>query len=86
MKDLNISDLIQIFKEDLPLKIRRVHEPFVSGDLENTRRLAHQLRGAAGVYGFKDVVKLCVKIEESSTEDEIGAAFKELFETYPPTA
>lgn len=51
--DPDMVELIDLFVAELPERVRLLNELTAKGDSEGLRRLAHQLRGASGGYGFE---------------------------------
>ncbi|MDN3522598.1 ATP-binding protein [Halomonas ramblicola] len=53
--DPDMEELVVGFVERLPLQVHDIRSAVDAGDLGLVRRLAHQLKGAAGGYGFMPV-------------------------------
>lgn len=53
--DPEMAELIELFVSELPERVRNLQECFASGDSTGLQRIAHQLRGASGGYGFDPV-------------------------------
>ncbi len=53
--DPEMAELIELFVSELPDRVRNLQQCFASGDAEGLKRIAHQLRGASGGYGFDPV-------------------------------
>jgi HPt (histidine-containing phosphotransfer) domain-containing protein len=53
--DPEMVELIELFVAELPERVRSLQEMFATGDLAGVRRLAHQLKGASGGYGFNSI-------------------------------
>lgn len=54
-EDADMRELVAMFIEELPDKVRAIERLSESRDLDLLRRLAHQLKGASGGYGFPTV-------------------------------
>jgi HPt (histidine-containing phosphotransfer) domain-containing protein len=52
--DPDMAELVDMFLEELPQRLTVLTTAVDAGDIETLRRLAHQLKGAAGGYGFGD--------------------------------
>ena len=80
--DPELGDLVELFVAEMPDRIRRVLSHVATGDWENLVRSAHQLKGAAGSYGFHQLTRPARRLEESATkrepEQQIQAAVDEL--------
>jgi HPt (histidine-containing phosphotransfer) domain-containing protein len=50
--DPDMADIVALFVSELPKRIASMQEALCSGDIPQLRILAHQLKGAAGGYGF----------------------------------
>ena len=53
--DPDMADLIQLFVEEIPDRVRSLQQFLEGGQLDELRRIAHQLKGASGGYGFATV-------------------------------
>lgn len=69
-QDEDMRDLVAMFVEELPEKIRALEKLSESRELDSLRRLAHQLRGACGGYGFPTVGAAAGKLEQSLVETQ----------------
>ena len=80
--DPDLGGIVDLFVEEMPGRAAALLAHLNSGDWEGVRRTAHQLKGAAGSYGF-DPISPCAGQVESSIrdgrpEDEIRALVDEL--------
>lgn len=50
--DPDMADIVALFVSELPKRVATMQEALSSGDIAQLRVLAHQLKGAAGGYGF----------------------------------
>ncbi len=79
--DPDMDELVAGFVERLPLQIHDIETAADDGDLDLLRRLAHQLKGAAGGYGFMPISRAAEALEAAAREaDEVGNAADELGE------
>lgn len=62
-----------MFVDEIPDKSRRLQSAYEQGDWERLRRLAHQLKGALGSYGF-DVLTPDAAALELAVERGLGAS------------
>lgn len=73
--DPDLADLIPGFLEDLRDITARMSQLADSGDLEGVRKLAHQVKGSCGGYGFHTVTAMGRAIETSAVAgDGAGAS------------
>lgn len=50
--DPDMAGIVRLFVAELPQRIAAMESAFASGQLEQLRMFAHQMKGAAGGYGF----------------------------------
>lgn len=62
--------LVGEFLNDLPARIADLEERLTAGDLAAVAASAHQLRGAAGGYGFPAMTELAGQLEEAARRGE----------------
>ena len=53
--DPDMAELIQLFVDELPERVRTLQDYWSRGELSELKRVAHQLKGASGGYGFAPV-------------------------------
>ena len=63
--DPDLAELVEIFVESLPQRIQTLQQAFDQGDWETLRRTAHQLKGAAGSYGFDPLSPAAARLEQA---------------------
>ncbi len=68
--DPDMEELIAGFVERLPFHIQDIRAAMEAADLESVRRLAHQLKGAAGGYGFSPVSEAAETLEKAARDAE----------------
>ena len=66
--DLDLGELVEMFVEEIPNRAQALGEAVERRDWLETRRLAHQLKGAAGSYGFEAVTPLAARLELSASQ------------------
>lgn len=62
--DPDMCELVELFANEMPEKINRFEAAIAGEKLEELRRLAHQLKGSAGGYGFGIVGEAAGRLEE----------------------
>lgn len=76
--DPEMTELVAAFVERLPDQVHALRAAAETGDLERVQRLAHQLKGAAGGYGFlpvsEEAAALEVAAREASSRTELEVA------------
>ncbi|HVT88855.1 MAG TPA: response regulator [Tepidisphaeraceae bacterium] len=93
--DPDMKELIDEYVNRLPGEVAKLHAFIRNGDLESLRQTVHQLKGAGGGYGFKQLTSLAALADESlrhgsdletirSQVDQISAYIREI-EGYQPS-
>ncbi len=62
--DPEMVELVQEFVAELPKRLEAIQRAYESGSANELKRLAHQLRGSAGGYGFPGVSDAAGTIED----------------------
>ena len=82
--DPDLAEIVELFVQEMPQRSAKLAERLGASDWEGLRRLAHQLKGAAGSYGFAPISPLAARVEDnilqSRPEDEIRRAVEALVE------
>lgn len=63
LKKSELSDLIELFLSELPLRLSVIEQLAGAGDREGLMRSAHQLKSAAGSYGYGDLSLYAGRLE-----------------------
>lgn len=61
--DPEMVELVEAFLAELPQRVASVERAFRAGQADELKRLSHQLRGAAGGYGFPTVGDAAAVVE-----------------------
>ncbi|MCC6426310.1 MAG: Hpt domain-containing protein [Phycisphaerales bacterium] len=72
--DPDMQELVQIFASEMPGKIAGFEQALAGQRLDELRRLAHQLKGAAGGYGFGVVGDAAGRLESRLQSAADGSA------------
>jgi HPt (histidine-containing phosphotransfer) domain-containing protein len=62
--DPDMLELVQEFASEMPDRARALEQCLVDAELEELQRLAHQLKGAGGGYGFTQITEAAASLEE----------------------
>lgn len=63
--DPEMAELVEMFVDEVPEKLERLETLLSAEDWDELKRLAHQLKGAAGGYGFAVVTDCAQRLESS---------------------
>ena len=81
-EDPDLAEIVEMFVDEMPDRVETILDCFESEDWDGLQRAAHQLKGAAGSYGFAPITpsagNLEAAIKQSSPELEIRKALDEL--------
>ncbi len=82
----DMAELVEFFVDQVPERVKSFREAFEANDLDELCRLAHQLKGASGSYGFCDLSPLAASLEsllkESPPREEIATALDAFLSVY----
>jgi HPt (histidine-containing phosphotransfer) domain-containing protein len=80
--DPDFADLVEWYVAEMPERVVRLQSLFAAAAWDDLRRLAHQIKGAAGSYGFPQLTPLAGRLEHAivcaSPEAQIEADLAEL--------
>jgi len=60
-----MAELVAEFAGEMPQKAAELTRSWEANELETIQRLAHQLKGASGGYGFASVGKAAASVEST---------------------
>jgi len=66
--DPEMAELLALFVSELPLRLAEIRQAAQGHNLQEVRRLAHQLRGAGGSYGFPLLTTAAARVEDIARE------------------
>jgi HPt (histidine-containing phosphotransfer) domain-containing protein len=64
-QDPDMRELVEMFVDEMPARVRSLQHLWDSRDFESLKRLAHQLKGASGGYGFTVVGGAAGRLEQT---------------------
>jgi histidine phosphotransfer protein HptB len=64
-----LSELVGMYVAEMPDRIAALEQAFAGGDREVLRRAAHQMKGAAGSYGFDCLTQSAAALETTVRGD-----------------
>jgi HPt (histidine-containing phosphotransfer) domain-containing protein len=68
--DTDLKDLVEMFVAEMPGRADNLLARLRSGDWEELRRAAHQLKGVAASYGFAPITLSAARVEEAIARQE----------------
>lgn len=68
--DPDLRDLVVQFVDELDERVNGIRRAFLEDDVATLRRIAHQLKGAAGGYGFDPIGDAASRLEYELLGDE----------------
>ena len=68
--DPDLREIVDMFVEEMPGRVATLLDQLHAADWEGLRRTAHQLKGAAGSYGFDAISPCAGKVESAVRDDE----------------
>jgi histidine phosphotransfer protein HptB len=75
-----LSELVEMYVAEMPDRIAALEQAFAAGDREIMRRAAHQMKGAAGSYGFDCLTQSAAALESAVRGDLPAAEIQRLLE------
>ncbi len=72
--DPEMRELVEIFVSELPDRVARLTSTWEQTELEEVKRLAHQLKGASAGYGFPTIGAAAGKLEDALRSTSGGAS------------
>lgn len=68
--DPDLRDLVMLFVDELGGRVDSIRTAFDASDLAELRTISHQLKGAAGGYGFDPIGDAAARLEYDLLGDE----------------
>ncbi|GAB6167189.1 hypothetical protein JCM19992_31890 [Thermostilla marina] len=82
--DPDLGELVEMFVEEMPDRMRTLNEYYEAKDWEELRKVTHQLKGAAGSYGFEPITFAAAALEDclrrAPSEENVSALFESLID------
>lgn len=63
--DPDFADLVDMYVDEMPERATKLQELYAAAAWDDLRRLAHQIKGAAGSYGFPQITPAAGRLEMS---------------------
>ena len=68
--DPDFGELVGMYVDEMPDRITVLEQALASGNMELLRRTAHQMKGAAGSYGFDQLTPYAAAVEAEALDGE----------------
>jgi HPt (histidine-containing phosphotransfer) domain-containing protein len=68
--DADLRDIVELFVDEMPARVAVLLDRLNTGDWEGLRQAAHQLKGAAGSYGFGPISPSAGRVESAIRNGE----------------
>ena len=65
-----LGEMVELYVAEMPDRIAALERAFSDGDCESLRRTAHQMKGAAGSYGFDLLTEAAAELESAVRENQ----------------
>lgn len=82
--DPDLAEIVEMFIDEMPDRIASMKSEYDTGNWNELGRVAHQLKGAAGSYGFGQITNLAAELEvairKSRGQDAINSAYDQLID------
>ena len=75
--DPDMAEIVREFASELAERVEALEACLQSGDYEQLRTLAHQLKGAGGGYGYPLITESCGALEQAIKDGLNEGAIKE---------
>jgi HPt (histidine-containing phosphotransfer) domain-containing protein len=75
--DPELGELVEMFVSEMPDRIAAILARYDMGDFKELARLAHQIKGAAGSYGFNGLTPAAERLEVSAGKNEPADLIRE---------
>jgi HPt (histidine-containing phosphotransfer) domain-containing protein len=71
--DPDMREILELFVQDMPVRVGELLGSWERQELEKVERVAHQLKGAGGGYGFQAISDVAGELERSVAAFKAGA-------------
>jgi len=75
-----LRDIVQIYLEDAPAIVERIHTAISQSDANSLQRAAHSLKGLAATLSAAEVVGVAAKLEHLAATRDMSDASKSIAE------
>ena len=75
--DPDLGEIVEMFAQEMPNRVATLLGQLEAEDWEGLQRTAHQLKGAAGSYGYHPISGYAAELEEAVRENEPEAQIRD---------
>jgi HPt (histidine-containing phosphotransfer) domain-containing protein len=75
-----LGEIVDMFIDEMPDRVESLQQYHEAGDWEDLRRTAHQLKGAAGSYGFESISPCAAELEDAIRRNDSPSTIDQLLE------
>ncbi|MCA9246056.1 MAG: Hpt domain-containing protein [Planctomycetales bacterium] len=75
--DPDLADLVDLYVEEMPERIASVQQLRDAKNWPDLGRLAHQIKGSAGSYGFDEITPFAYRLEQAAKDSEPPAEIEQ---------
>jgi HPt (histidine-containing phosphotransfer) domain-containing protein len=72
--DPDMREIVEMYVQEMPERISRLEDVWRGQHLDELKRLAHQIKGASGGYGFEPVGEAAGRLEHALVKLSEGSA------------
>ena len=76
--DERLCDLVEMFVDEMPQRIGQLTTAFDAEDSQEIGRLAHQMKGSVGSYGFHQLTPYAARLERAVIDGEPRQTIQEI--------
>ncbi|MBN1908328.1 MAG: Hpt domain-containing protein [Pirellulales bacterium] len=79
--DPDLGELVEMFVDEMPDRVANIQKLLDASNWEELRRAAHQLKGAAGSYGFSPISPTAAVVEDAIRAEQPEEQIRQAVET-----
>lgn len=78
--DPELGRIVPLFVEEMPGRVGQLTARLESADWDGLRQVAHQMKGAAGSYGFQPITPVAARLEQAIKDGQAESEIRRLAE------
>lgn len=80
VNDPELGRIVPLFVEEMPGRVKQLRTRLESSDWDGLRQVAHQMKGAAGSYGFQPITPFAARLEQAIKDGQPESEIQRLAE------